>query len=370
LLLVDTISASDFSVLHLISALDSGDQLRIARAMAIESMAWSAHRTGRRVSEKLLGRSKALAESIGSPHAIALSILADGIITVMRGDWKKARILSEQALTILHDQCVGVMWELNIAQNLRIWALMYQGEFRELSEQIPALLTNARSSGNLYITTELCTRSQLVWLAADDADEGERQAVDSIEHWSQKGFHRQHYSARLARVQTALYRGDAEAAWRLLTEQESMLRRSLLTRIQTLRIESLYLRSRCALAMARHGNSRRFLRIARSGARRIAREHMPWSDPIALLLSAGISYLEGSIPLAVRRLHDAVGGFERADMNLYAAVAKRRIGELEDNAAARALQGQAKEWMAVQHIKNPPAMTRMLAPGFPDVPEH
>ncbi len=106
------------------------------------------------------------------------------------------------------------------------------------------------AAGTWYIATELCTRSNFVWLAADDPDEGERVTVESIERWSQKGFHRQHYSAMLARVQTALYRGDAEAAWRLLAEQEAMLRRSLLTRVQVLRIESLYLRARSALAMA------------------------------------------------------------------------------------------------------------------------
>ena len=60
----------------------------------------------------------------------------------------------------------------------------------------------------------------------------------------------------LARVQTALYRGDAEAAWRLLLEQQSMLRRSLMTRVQVFRIESLYLRARSALAMAAGNRNR------------------------------------------------------------------------------------------------------------------
>ena len=147
-------------------------------------------------------------------------------MAMTRGEWKKALTLSEQALAILRDQCVGVTWELNMAQNLVIWALMYLGELGEVSRQVPALLANARSSGNLYIATELCTRSNYVWLAADDPDEGERETIESIARWSHKGFHRQHYSAMLARVQTALYRGDADAAWRLLAEQESMLRRS------------------------------------------------------------------------------------------------------------------------------------------------
>ena len=54
-------------------------------------------------------------------------------------------------------------------------------------------------------------------------------------------------------------------------------------------------------------------------------------------------------------------------MRLHAAAARRRIGALQDDAVGRELQRQADEWMARQHIKNPACMTRMLAPGFPDV---
>jgi hypothetical protein len=250
LLLVDMISAIDFSARHLLMALDAGEPSRIARAMAIESVARAGYPTGRKLRERLAQQSKALATSVGTPQAIALSILADGIVAIAAGEWKRALTPSEQALAILRDQCVGVTWELNIAQNLVLWALMYLGQLGEVSRQVTALLANARSRGNLYIATELCTRCNYVWLAADDPDGGERQAVESIERWSQKGFHRQHYSAMLARVQTALYRGDAEAAWRRFAEQQSRLRRSLITRVQVVRVESLYLQARSALAMA------------------------------------------------------------------------------------------------------------------------
>ena len=367
LAMVDVISASDFSARHLRMALDVGEPYRIARAMAIESAARSAGPTGRQLSERLVRQSQALATTVDNPHAIALSILAQGINATMVGEWKKALALSTRALAILRDQCAGLAWELTIAQNLVIWALMYLGELGEVSRLVPALLANARSRGNLYLATELCTRANYVWLAADDPDEGERETVESIARWSHKGFHRQHYSAMLARVQTALYRGDGEGAWRLLAEQESGLRGSHLRRVQIIRIEWLYLRARSALAMA-EGNrrSRRLLSVARAGARRIERERMAWSDPMALLLRAGIACVEGSTSLALRCLHDAADRFERADMNLYVAVARRRVGALQHDERGRELQRRADGWMAAQNIKNPARMTRMLAPGFPD----
>jgi eukaryotic-like serine/threonine-protein kinase len=339
--------------------------------MAIESAARGGSPRGRAFGARLARESKALAASTGNPHAIALSILADGFIAVTLGQWKSVAAHGERALAILRDQCVGATWEINIAQNLTLWGLLYQGELGELSRRLPTLLANARSSGNWYVATELCTRSGSVWLAADEPDEGERVTLEAIGRWSHSGFHRQHYSATLSRIQIALYRGDGEAAWRLLDDLESILRQTYLRRVQIMRIESLFLRGRSALAMACvNRGSRRFRAVARSCARRIARERMPWSDPMALLLRAGIAFLESDTPLAVRHLHDAADRFERADMRLHAAAARRRIGVLQHDAAGRELRRQADDWMARQQIKNPAAMTRMWAPGFPDVPEY
>ena len=368
LALVDVISGVDFSVRHLLMALDAGEPYRLARALAMESAVRSAAPSGRALSRRLAQQSKTLAEEVGHPHAIAMSVLAEAISATAVGEWKRALTTSEQALSILRDQCVGVTWELNMAQNMAIWALMYMGELRELSRVVPALIANGRSSGNLYLATELCTRCNFVWLAADDPDEGERETAASIAGWSQKRFHRQHYSALLARVQTALYRGDGEAAWRLLDEQESMLRRSLLTHVQAFRIESLYLRGRCALALAAtHDRPGPYLSVARSRARRIASERMPWSDPIGLLLNAGVAYLEGSPRLALQYLHDAAERFDRADMKLYAGVTRLRIGSLQHDERGRELRREATAWMAAQNIRNPTCMTRMFVPGFPDI---
>jgi hypothetical protein len=86
------------------------------------------------------------------------------------------------------------------------------------------------------------------------------------------------------------------------------------------------------------------------------------------MFSVHADAVHGVLHCATRALQrNAANQFERADMRLYSAVARRRIGALQDDAPGRSLQRQAEEWMAGQHIKNPAAMTRMLAPGFPDV---
>ena len=73
LLLVDMISAVAISARHLLVALDAGEPYRLARAMALESMARAAYPSGRALSRRLVEQSKELAKSVGHPHAIGLS---------------------------------------------------------------------------------------------------------------------------------------------------------------------------------------------------------------------------------------------------------------------------------------------------------
>jgi hypothetical protein len=56
--------------------------------------------------------------------------------------------------------------------------------------------------------------------------------------------------------------------------------------------------------------------------------------------------------------------FESAEMRLYAAAARRRLGEKLGGERGQQLITDADAWMTEQKIKNPEALVRMLAPGF------
>jgi hypothetical protein len=55
---------------------------------------------------------------------------------------------------------------------------------------------------------------------------------------------------------------------------------------------------------------------------------------------------------------------EKADMSLYAAAARRRLGKLIGGDEGNELMNQADEWLSRQQVKNPPAVTKLMAPGF------
>ena len=230
------------------------------------------------------------------------------------------------------------------------------------SRRDDVLLRSAEDRGNLYPATDLRTRFNLIWLAADDAERARTEVDDALERWSQRGFHLQHYSALQAMEQRDLYVGDAASASRRLEAQWPALKRSLLTRIQVLRIEVVQLRGRVALAMATRGVDVKRHRSA-ADAKRLEDERMAWAEPHASLLRSSIAAAKGDDRAAVRCARAALRGDERADMGLYAATARRRLGELVGGDEGRALEKASAAWMTEQGIRRPERMTAMLAPG-------
>jgi hypothetical protein len=307
-----------------------------------------------------------LAARAGHHYVGALTMLWEGIAAFLTGQWKKASDLCGRAATALREECTGVTWELNMAHNFFLGGLVSQGELREASRHLPALLASAGERGNFYLELELNTRMILVWLAGDDPDGAERRGNDGIARWSQRGFQRQHYSNRLMRLQIELYRDRPRAAWEVIESCQGPLRRSQFLRVQHTRIERANYRARCALAMAASGiEVPRMLAIARQEADRLQVEHRPWSDAFARLLLATVAFQEGDNDLAIARLTDAIDGFDSAGMQLYAAVSRRRLAALIGGAPGAQMRSEADTWMARQEIRNPTAMSRLITPGLP-----
>jgi len=363
--MVDLIRGADFQSRHLLLALRAGEVYRVARAMAFE-VGQTASRGGakREQALALAERTERLAQCSGNPHAIGLAIWARGLSSYLVGDWKKAAELCERAAEVLRDECTGVTWELTIAHRFMLSSLMFLGEMVEVSRRVPQLLAAALEQGNLFAATDLRTRMNPIWLAADDPDRARDEVISALTAWPRKGFHLQHYSSLVALAQIELYTGDYEVAWRHLEAQIKPLEKSMLLRIQGLRIEAMYLRARLALASAAGPNRERRLRLAEELAKSIANEQMIWSNPLAMLIHSGLARRRGDDARAVALVSQAIDGFEAADMALYAATARRRLGEIVGGDRGAELISHADDWMSKQQIKNPAAVANLMAPGF------
>ncbi len=363
---VDLIRGADFQSRHLLLALRAGEPFRVARAMAFEA-AQTASRGAptRKRAVQIAQRAEELAQRVGHPHAIGLSIWASGVAAYLVGHWKNAATLCERAAEVLRDQCTGVTWELTIANRFMLSAMLNMGEIGEVSRRAPVLLAAALEQGNLFGAMDIRTRLNLIWLAADDPTRARAEVIDGLKDWPHEGFHLQHYTSMHALAQIELYTEDAEVAWKHIQGQWRTLEDSMLMRIQVLRIEAMHLRARAALASAPRSNDKgRRLQAAAKLARRIARERVDWATPFVQLLNAAVAYQRDDHSKAVGLLSQAIESFDLADIDLYEAVARRRLGELLGNELGRRHIDEADAWMRKRQIKNPAAMTQMMAPGF------
>lgn len=366
---VDTIRGADFQTQHLLLALRAGEPYRIARAMAVETgfAATPGGERGRKRAEQFAEAAAALSAKVNNPHAVGMSKMTAGLAAYLNGEWQKAMILCEEAAEILRDRCTGVAWELTISHRFLLTSLVYLGELGEVSRRMPRLLSAAKEQGNLYGATDLRTRMNVVWLAADEPDKARAEIIEALQEWPHKGFHLQHYSSMFAFAQTLLYTRDGAFAWKYINEQWPNLKHSMLLRIQVLRIEAHHLLARCALAAATSAHDAKpLLQAAERSARQIAKEKRVWADPFAMLIRAGIANHLGDKAQAINLLSSAASGFADADMSLCAAVARRRLGQLMTGEQGGQLIAEADAWMREQKIKRPELMTRTLAPGLAD----
>jgi hypothetical protein len=366
--MIDTLRGRDFQGRHLLLALKAGDRYRVARAIANEAgySSTSGPPNARRTAE-LVEQATALAARVGRPQAIGVTQVAVGITAYAEGRWKAAWELAQKGEAILRERCTGVTWELDTTHIYSLRGLFYLGEIAELCARLPTLLREARERDDLFAETSLRTRHGYVaWLAADRPDRARSELKDSIARWSTKAFYMQHYFALVAQADIALYAGDPASALKVLLERQPALERSRLLRVHHLRIEWLHLCARSLIGEATReagGEAGSLVRRAEAIARRIEREGVRWADALAALLRASIASFRGNREEAARRLGFAASRFATADMGLYAAVSRRRLGSILGGEEGKALADGADAWMRNQKIKNPAGFARMLAPG-------
>jgi hypothetical protein len=126
----------------------------------------------------------------------------------------------------------------------------------------------------------------------------------------------------------------------------------------------LHLRARCAVTLAAGKDSATWLRCAERDARALHREKILWPEALALLIDAALAFRRGDAKRSGEILNSAMTAFEKVEMRLHAAVARRRLGQLVGGSEGQELVRRAEEWMTGQKIRNFDRMTRMLAPGW------
>jgi hypothetical protein len=259
-----------------------------------------------------------------------------------------------------------VAWELNTAQGFPFVALYWLGEVLEMNRRLPLLLLDARKRGNRYALTNVGVFAEPI-LASDIPEMAEEQLRECMDEWSRSGVYLQHFYELVAQTQIDLYRGRALDAWNNVNQAWNGIARSLLMRVQNIRITLHDIRARCALAAVESVSDRRqLLQAASRHARRLERERMAWAGALATLIRGEIALLHEDELTAARLLREGIARFDAVGMMLYAAATRRRFGQLLGGDEGSELIAAADSWMAGQKIKNPARMAAMFSPGLRD----
>ncbi len=354
---------------HLRAAMACGEKTRLARALSVEVpyIAQSGSRAGPRL-ERALERARVVVEAVDRPEILAVFQVSCAVAAGVCGQWAKAEQLCRSAEQLLRENYSGIRWVLNMTQFYRCLASWYLGRTDELVRLVPMYLADAEALGDSHALGGLrFGRGNPYWLIIDQPEEARAHAVQGWRRKPGGDFHLHDYFQTLAEVQCSLYQGKPEDAFTRLAEVRDAFDRSLVRRIQMVRVEWNYLTARAALGAAatRTGRGRSdAIAIARACGRRIAGERTPWAAPLHALGEAAIAHLGGDGGAEVAALERAIADATTSGMALHAEVARHRLGEARGGSDGRALTEQAAGWMKKRAIVNPGAIVRMLAPGW------
>jgi tRNA A-37 threonylcarbamoyl transferase component Bud32/tetratricopeptide (TPR) repeat protein/type II secretory pathway predicted ATPase ExeA len=363
----DHIRGKEFQLRTLLHALKTGEKSRVVRALAFYGAAnASTGGPGYARTMKMHGVVEKMAAEVKQPFTDAMTLLVAAYAYQFTGQWTRARDTFLTAEAILRDQCVGVSYELASVRTLLLRTYASLGDIDELARRAETAVREADQRGDLYTAINLrCSATSFLGLLRDDLAGAQRELDWAGEHLAKGGFHVQHYFHLASQSNAWLYAGDAERCHAEMTAKWPAVKRSMLLRVQAVRIMVNDVRARTAIVLAtRSGADRAHRKAAEGYVRAIEREDMEWARPHARMLRASLAHLDGDARGALSHLEAAEAEFAAADMQLLAQIARRRRGLLMNGDGGAALRTTADAWLTARGIQSPAKLTALYSPGF------
>jgi hypothetical protein len=362
----DVILATCMAARSLLMALRFGDRFQVMRAALVEASqhAGVGGKEGK-LERTLVDFAQRLAEGEGTAAALGFLEGNAGVRVYLRGHWKKAlEVLDASTAKVeVHDHSAG--WQ-STARVFACWSLNFLGEHRELAKRHVALLDDAERRGDMFTSVQLRDGSlAILWLVADDPEGARRHVAQAMAIWPHDRYLLQHWHRLYGEGEIELYAGDGAKAYARVDRDTIALKKSVLLKVQHMRVQTAFLRGRCAIASLEAEPAMRLQRLAE--ARRLAheleREGMGWSAPFASILNAGVANAEGDRAGAIHGLKAAIERAVAADMAGYVAAARYQLGSLLGGEEGAELVGQAEDALRAQGVRVPGRFAATLVPG-------
>jgi len=326
--------AADVQAQHLLLALQTGEPVRIGRALALEAAhaAYTAPHgsAGWARAETLLAEARALAERLGDGETAFLADLA-GLLTPAL-DLHALRARAEALADSPHAD-LALPYARACVQFHVLRTLAALGDWQTLAHRLPAVLTAARGSDDRCALVWLHGLELWLRLTQGDLEGARRSLADADAAWPYSpahGYHVQHLQLAEARVALHLYAGEPARPLAQQQQDAPLLARAGLLHAPSLRFAAAELWARTSLAAFRQQSGDPAMR--RAAVRAV-------DDLQALGPSAHATLLRARLlpESAESLLREAAAKFAVSGHRMHEATALLRLRDPAGAAALRAL---------------------------------
>lgn len=316
---VDLVKGAELQTRSLMLALRLGDTQRVARALLYDvGLLSTGGSKAERASMALFNEASAMAEKVDDPNMRALPTFIRGVIAFQNTQWRSAADSFERALDLYLRLGLAAHWEISSVRIFLLSAWFYLGRFDKFLPEVPRLLEECARRGDVYGTTNLrMTHFCGYWLAADRPSDVHQQVDAALAEWVPQGYLSQHYYALVARVTALLYEQRYADAENLMAREWPHFQKSLLPRVQFLRIESAHLRGRVALTVGNRD-------VVDQMVSALRREKTPMALSLASLLAGAQAYASGDRAGALSVYQTAAQELRALEIGIYAKAAQWR----------------------------------------------
>jgi eukaryotic-like serine/threonine-protein kinase len=365
--LITALGASDplrgflFATNGLLDALRLGDPVAVGHFLHWQALNQGFVGFDRTAKRYLQSGKECWTEPVGELD-LAFHEMCLGILAYCLGNWSDAEVHSEYAMTLFDTAGQPAWWERATALMINVNARYIRGHFATLRPDLNRHIATAKQRADIYTVANLVTFAKpIVDFACGTMNYGEAHIDEVLDQWGREGVQIQHMNALYTKGRLAIFRGEWEAALRLVDRNELQMRRSKLERFQMARVLLAESRLRISLAARDHGQAIASPAFCRRQLRALRRERVAWAIALADSMECGLDYLEGRPAEADSRLAAAEAAFRAVGMDLHAAACRWQIGRLrgDNNAIA-----EARNWIAGQGIVEPEHIAHNLVPGF------
>ncbi len=344
LALVDVRRATAVSQLALPHALASGDRIRAARALALDSILGSL----RGDEPTRLALAQRLTAEANDSSANALTLAAESARLFAADDFAAARERAREARREARDRARGatsqdLRWEITAATWLSLRALSVLGDVPRARVEASRFLESAEARGDRLARG----LAESGWIEVTRLAQGDVDVVQASRDEHARGplSPRGRLDELVARVVLDLYLGEGTAAYRRSTESLRALAEDGALASPLDRAQVLALHARGAVAHARKlpQRARELLDEAQSTANDVAAIGTRYALVEASLLRGAVARARGETTRAVASFQSANTGSAALGLRLHGAVAALAAGRLRGGDEGR---GQVERALA------------------------